>query len=136
MELKCRKTSKSNILLIIAIILYTVSISMYALLNSNYSAFNIYNVSTPAEVKSVVECEFKDVVTDSMIDDIINNIANQIYKAVSKSKIISILSSADILVSIYFQTILFVIVMIFCSNLFIFLPDDWTLLNQKVRLND
>ena len=136
MELRFRKINISNILLIIAIILFGVSITMYALLYGNYGAFNIYSASTAVEVKAVVESELEEAETDNIITNAVTNVVHRIYKVTTSSKVISIFSNAVISNSLYFQPILFIILMLLCSNLFIPLPDDWTLLNQKVRLND
>lgn len=136
MELRCRKINISNIVFVIAILLFGVSITMYALLYGNYGAFNICSVSTAAEVKAVVGCEIDEADTNHVITETVTHVIHQLYKAGSSSKVIKLLSYAVISNNFYLQPILFVILIILCSNLFISLPDDWTLLGQKVRLND
>ncbi|MHB8131729.1 MAG: hypothetical protein ACYDEX_22355 [Mobilitalea sp.] len=136
MELRCRKINILNIIFIIAIILFGVSFTMYALLNGNYDEFNICSVSTATEVKAVVECEINEADTNHLITDTVTHVVHQIYKVASSSKVLKLLSNAVISNNFYLQPILFIILIIFCSNLFISLPDDWTLLGQKVRLND
>lgn len=135
MEHRCRKINISNFIFIIAIILFCVSIT-YAFLYSNYGAFNICSVSTAAEVKAVVECELEEADTNHVITDTVTHVVHQIFKVTSSSKLIKLLSNAVISNNVYLQPILFVILVILCSNLFISLPDEWTLLGQKVRLND
>lgn len=136
MELRCRKINILNVLFIIVLLLFGVSINMYALFYGNYSAFNIYSGSTVAEVKAVVECEKDETDTNHVIINSVTHVVHQIYKVASGSKVIILLSNAVISNNINIQPILFVILMILCSNLFMFLPDDWTLMGQKVRLND
>jgi len=137
MELISRKKNISKFLAIFIIILFALSISMNIIFYGSYSDYNIYGETAANKVKAITELEVGEEEAGNNIS--VNTSSNKIFirnVTDSTNKVISILERVFIPNNIGFLTLLFVIFIIFYPFLFIFLPDDLTLVNQKVRLND
>jgi hypothetical protein len=108
---------------------------MHAFLYGNSGVNNIIDSLNTFEVKTVAE---------HVLGDEDNNIAFYLSKEVNYKvdkfeatpKVIPTFKSVVLLHNLYFLTFLIVVFIFFYTILFNSLPDDWTLLNQKVRLND
>jgi len=136
MESNSRKKSITNIINISIIMLLTTLITMHALLYGNCEDLNLYDKTITYEVKAGTELAIEKANDYFISANTSKSDMFEINKADNAKKIPSIIAYAAIPNSICFNTILLVIFIIFCLTSFKFLPDDWTLINQKVRLDD
>jgi len=137
MKLISRMKNTSKFLAIFIIILFALSISMNIIFYGSYSDNNLYEDTAANKVKTITEPPVGEDVADNMIS--FNTSSNATFTrnvTDSTNKVISIFKRVYIPNNIDFLVLLFVIFIIFYSFLFIFLPNDLTLVNQKVRLND
>jgi hypothetical protein len=137
MELNCRKKAISYVMNISIIIILAMFITMHAFFYGSSDILNLHDETTAYEGMEITELEADEVETDNIIS------ASTLKYGISKGnsadtteKTTSIITYASYPSSIAFNTILIIAFIIFCLSLFKILPDDWTLINQKVRLDD
>lgn len=134
------KRTKLNIMfwLLIAFLIMGASMNIFLLGNSHI--YNADNQTFPIRITSVIEPEVEDEENTSIFTlNSTNTSFIQKYKLIKKvniKNIISISSLVAILKGISINTLLVAIFIMFYLNIFKSKPDDWNLVNQKVRLDD
>jgi hypothetical protein len=131
MKLTCRKVI-SHTLFVLILILFAVSISIYTILYGTAS-----NNNGTESILTTIDDPVYETARESDHNKLRDNLEYQIIstnKTDSNNKIFSLFFYNAI--PIYFQISLVVVLLIKFSSLFLLLPDDWTLINLMVRLND
>lgn len=152
MKLNCNNKAKLNISFYFIVILIVITVSMHAVFYGNHDLYSIYDNIVSYEAKALNISE-KNSVDEYRVNAAIayeqdatnghyisTNISNDETSSLSKAdnipKSFSCFKYIMISDSINYLTSFLVISHIFYSNLFISLPDDWTLVNHMVRLDD
>lgn len=110
MEINNKKNYLPHILFFFIMLLFAASLTMNALFCSTYNLYRLIDKTTTTETQEISE----RIVSNEDSDDTTH------FKASSFSLLL-------------FLTIVF---LYFFLTLFRLLPDEWTLINQKVRLDD
>ena len=137
MKLTCKKKNLLNIKLAFIIMLLAICMSMNILLLGKADVYYSYEKITDYEVKSVAQSEPVEGDPGHI------SIDNTSYlqkpspnKGTFTKKALSIFIDAALSNSTCLNIIFVIFCIILNLSLFISLPDDWTLINQKVRLDD
>lgn len=128
MEINNKKNHLFRILIFFIMILFAMGLTMNVLFCSNYNLYEL--LAKPAVIESMAISE--GIVTSEDGDDTTHFKASFLNKNNSHTEMITAAVPKG------FGPLLFLIIvfLFYFSALFILLPDEWTLINQKVRLND
>lgn len=137
MELNKNKNYLSHILIFFVILFFAASLTMNVFFCSNYNFYELINKTTVTETWAISE----SIVSNEDGDDTTHFKASFFSENNSHNKtIIKNICSISIIAVIPkgFSLLLFLIIVFlyFFSTLYRLLPDEWTLINQKVRLDD
>ena len=137
MEINNKKNHLSHILFFFIMLLFAAGLTMNVLFCSNYNLYGLSGKTTVIEARANSESSFSNEGGDkttcfktSFLDK--NNSSNE---TITKNKC-SILTIAAIPKATGLLLFLIIVFLFFYLTLFILLPDKWTLINQKVRLDD
>ena len=119
MDIHIKKQHLSRILIFFMILLFAASLTMNVLFCSNYSPYPL-DKTTVIETWTISE----NIVSNENGDDSTTKNIHPISMIAAIPKEFSLLLFLIIFFRFYFSTS------------FIILPDEWTLINRKVRLND
>lgn len=137
MERNKKKNHLSRILIFFIMLLFAMGLTMNVLFCSNYNLYKLLDKTTVIETlaisESIVSNEDGDDTTHFKVSFSSKN--NSHTETITKNKSpISIIAAIPKGFSLLL--ILIIIFLFYFSTLFILLPDEWTLINQKVRLDD
>jgi hypothetical protein len=126
----------SNRIYAVLIILFTVCITLNAILFLDYGRYHYSNSNSEPMNKTINVCMVERGETSYFSDRSFEIKAiipgfTDIYE-----KVCSLFADADILGGWYLQAVLFLILLIIFLSLSVSLPDDFTLINRKIRLNN
>lgn len=110
LEINNKKIYLSQILIFFIMLLFAASLTMNVLFCSNYNLYKLIDKTTVTETWAISE----RIVSSEDDDDTTCSYPKRVQSA-------------------FFLIIVF---LYFFSTLFRLLPDEWTLINQKVRLDD
>ena len=137
MEKNIKKNHLSCISVFFILLLFAVCITVNALFCSAYNLYEVLDKTTVFETwaasESIIVNEDSNHTTgfkDSLLDQ-----KKSYNETITKNKC-SILTIAAIPKATGLLLFLIIVFLFFYLTLFILLPDKWTLINQKVRLDD
>lgn len=137
MKLNNKKFYLSHILIFFIMLLFATGLTMNVFFCGNYNLYELFDHATVIETRAISE----NVVSNENDDDTPHFKA--FLLSVNKSHTETITKNLwprPIIAAIPQSFRLFLFIMLvflyFFSTLFRLLPDDWTLINQKVRLDD
>ena len=137
MEINNKKNHLSHILFFFIMLLFAAGLTMNVLFCSNYNLYGLSGKTTVIEARAISESSFSNEGGDkttcfktSFLDK--NNSSNE---TITKNKC-SILTIAAIPKATGLFLFIILVFLYFFSAFFRLLPDEWTLINQKVRLDD
>lgn len=120
MEVNIKKHHLSRILIFFIILLFAVSLTMNVLFCSNYNPYYPLDKTTVIETWTISE----NIVSNENGDDSTTKNIYPVSMIAAIPKEFSLLLFLIIFFRFYFSTS------------FIILPDEWTLINRKIRLDD
>lgn len=130
MEINNKKNHLSRIRFSFIMLLFAIGLTMNVLLCSTYNLYDLFNQPTAVETWAVSEStdtngdgDHTTYFKTSANETITKNLSS-IFMIAAVPKGISLLLFLIIVLLFYFLTI------------FILMPDEWTLMNQKVRLDN
>lgn len=128
MGINNKKNHLFRILIFFIMLLFVMGLTMNVLFCSNYNHYKLLDKPTVIEPMAISE----NIVTNENDDDTTH------FKALFLNKNNSHAEMITAAVPKGFGLLLFLIIvfLFYFSALFILLPDEWTLINQKVRLDD
>lgn len=128
MEINNKKNHLFRILIFFIMLLFAMGLTMNVLFCSNYNLYELLAKPTVIETMAISE----SIVTSEDGDDTTHFKASFLNKNNSHTEMITAAVPNG------FGPLLFLIIVLlfYFSALFILLPDEWTLINQKVRLDD
>lgn len=128
MGINNKKNHLFRILIFFIMLLFVMGLTMNVLFCSNYNLYELLDKPTVIETMAISE----NIVTNENDDDTTH------FKALFLNKNNSHTEMITAAVPKGFGPLLFLIIvfLFYFSALFILLPDEWTLINQKVRLDD
>lgn len=128
MGINNKKNHLFRILIFFIMLLFVMGLTMNVLFCSNYYLYELLDKPTVIETMVISE----NIVTNENDDDTTH------FKALFLNKNNSHAEMITAAVPKGFGPLLFLIIvfLFYFSALFILLPDEWTLINQKVRLDD
>lgn len=137
MEIINKKNHLSRILIFFIMLLFAMGLTMNVLFCSNYSLYELLDKTAVIETWAISE----SMVSNEDGDDTSHFKASFLSKNNSHTETITQnICPIPIIAAIPkgFSLLLFLIIvfLFYFSTLFILLPDEWTLINQKVRLDD
>lgn len=137
MKINNKKNYLSHILIFFIMLLFAASLTMNVFFCSNYNLYKLIDETTLTETEVISE----DIISNEDCDDTAHLNASFFSENNSHTKTITNnISPIPIITAIPkgFSILLFLIItfLYFFSALFRLLPDKWTLINQKVRLDD
>ena len=128
MKISNKKNYLSHILISFIIFLFAASLTMNVLFCSNYNLYELLDKPTVIESMAISE----NIVTNENDDDTTYFKASFLNKNNSHTEMIT----AAVPKGFGPHLFLIIVLLFYFSALFILLPDEWTLINQKVRLDD
>ena len=128
MKISDKKNYLSHILFFFIILLFAASLTMNVLFCSNYNLYELLDKPTVIESMAISE----NIVTNENDDDTTYFKASFLNKNNSHTEMIT----AAVPKGFGPHLFLIIVLLFYFSALFILLPDEWTLINQKVRLDD
>lgn len=136
MKINNKKIYLSHVLFFFIMILFAATLTMNALFCSKYSFYELLDKTTVIETWAISE----NIVFNEEGDDTTPFKASFLSKNNSHTETITKNICPIPMIAATpkgFGPLLFLIIVLFYfSSLFILLPDEWTLINQKVRLDD
>ena len=128
MGINNKKNHLFRILIFFIMLLFVMGLTMNVLFCSNYNLYELLAKPTVIETMAISE----SIVTSEDGDDTTHFKASFLNKNNSHTEMITAAVPNG------FGPLLFLIIvfLFYFSALFILLPDEWTLINQKVRLDD
>ena len=128
MEINNKKNHLFRILIFFIMLLFAMGLTVNVLFCSNYNLYELLAKPTVIETMAISE----SIVTSEDGDDTTHFKASFLNKNNSHTEMITAAVPKG------FGPLLFLIIvfLFYFSALFILLPDEWTLINQKVRLDD
>ena len=128
MEINNKKNHLFRILIFFIMLLFAMGLTMNVLFCSNYNLYELLAKPTVIETMAISE----SIVTSEDGDDTTHFKASFLNKNNSHTEMITAAVPKG------FGLLLFLIIvfLFYFSALFILLPDEWTLIDQKVRLDD
>lgn len=128
MEINNKKNHLFRILIFFIMLLFAMGLTVNVLFCSNYNLYELLAKPTVIETMAISE----SIVTSEDGDDTTHFKASFLNKNNSHTEMITAAVPNG------FGPLLFLIIVLlfYFSALFILLPDEWTLINQKVRLDD
>lgn len=137
MKTNNKKNYLSHILIFFIMLLFVASLTMNVFFCSNYNLYELIDKTTENETWGISE----SIVSDEYGDDTTHFKASFLSENYLHTKIITKnICPIPIVAAIPkgFSLLLFLIIVFlyFFSTLFSVLPDEWTLISQKVRLDD
>ena len=137
MEINNKKNHLSRIRVYFIMFLFVMCATMNVLFCSAYNLYELLDKTTVIETcaisESFVANEDSDITTNVKASFL--NRSNPYNQTIAKNTS-SILMNADIPRGISLFLFLIIVFLFFFLTLFILLPDRWTLINQKVRLDN
>lgn len=137
MGINNKKNQLSRISVYIILLLFAMCIPINMIFCGNYNPYEFLNKSTINEMLTTSECfvvnEDFDEITDFKTS-LLNK--NNSYDETQTKNVLSILVIAAIPQGISRLLYLTVVFLFIIATSFILLPDGWTLINQKVRLDN
>ncbi len=128
MEINNKKNHLFRILIFFIMLLFAMGLTMNVLFCSNYNLYELLAKPTVIETMAISE----SIVTSEDGDDTTHFKASFLNKNNSHTEMIT----AAVPNGFGPLLILIIVFLFYFSALFILLPDEWTLINQKVRLDD
>lgn len=128
MEINNKKNHLFRILIFFIMLLFAMGLTMNVLFCSNYNLYELLAKPTVIETMAISE----SIVTSEDGDDTTHFKASFLNKNNSHTEMIT----AAVPNGFGPLLILIIVLLFYFSALFILLPDEWTLINQKVRLDD
>lgn len=128
MEINNKKNHLFRILIFFIMLLFTMGLTVNVLFCSNYNLYELLAKPTVIETMAISE----SIVTSEDGDDTTHFKASFLNKNNSHTEMIT----AAVPNGFGPLLILIIVLLFYFSALFILLPDEWTLINQKVRLDD
>ena len=128
MEINNKKNHLFRILIFFIMLLFAMGLTMNVLFCSNYNLYELLAKPTVIETMAISE----SIVTSEDGDDTTHFKASFLNKINSHTEMIT----AAVPNGFGPLLILIIVLLFYFSALFILLPDEWTLINQKVRLDD
>ncbi|WP_294150129.1 hypothetical protein [uncultured Clostridium sp.] len=137
MEIINKKNHLSRILIFFIMLLFAMGLTMNVLFCNNYSLYELLDKTVVIETWTISE----SMVSNEDGDNTSHFKASFLSKNNSHTETITQnICPIPIIAAIPkgFSLLLFLIIvfLFYFSTLFILLPDEWTLINQKVRLDD
>ncbi|PNV61809.1 hypothetical protein C0033_11200 [Clostridium sp. chh4-2] len=137
MKINSKKNYPSHIFIFFIMLLFAASFTMNVFFCSNYNLYKLIDEATVTETKVISE----DIISNEDCDDTAHlNVSFLSENNSHTETITNNISPISIITAIPkgFSILLFLIItfLYFFSALFRLLPDKWTLINQKVRLDD
>ena len=128
MGINNKKNHLFRILIFFIMLLFVMGLTMNVLFCSNYNHYELIDKTTVTEAWAISE----NIVSSEGDDDTTHFKASFLNKNNSHAEMITAAVPKG------FGPLLFLIIvfLFYFSALFILLPDEWTLINQKVRLDD
>ena len=128
MEINNKKNHLFRILIFFIMLLFAMGLTVNVLFCSNYNLYELLAKPTVIETMAISE----SIVNSEDGDDTTHFKASFLNKNNSHTEMITAAVPNG------FGPLLFLIIVLlfYFSALFILLPDEWTLINQKVRLDD
>ena len=128
MGINNKKNHLFRILIFFIMLLFVMGLTMNVLFCSNYNLYELLDKPTVIETMAISE----NIVTNENDDDTTHFKASFFNKNNYNAEMITAAVPKG------FGPLLFLIIvfLFYFSALFILLPDEWTLINQKVRLDD
>lgn len=137
MEINNKKNNLSRIRVSFMMILFAMCLTVNVLFCSTYNLYELLDKTTVIEAwansESIVANENSDNTTYVNASSLNKN--NSDNETITKN-IRSIMMTADISKGISLLLFLIIAFLFFFLTLFILLPNGWTLINQKVRLDN
>lgn len=137
MEINNKKNQLSRILIFFIMLLFAMGLTMSVLFCSNYNLYELLDKTTAIETWAISE----SIVSNDDGDD--TALYNASFLSENNSHTASITKNrcpipviAAIPKDFSLRLFLTIVFLYFFSALFRLLPDEWTLINQKVRLDD
>jgi cbb3-type cytochrome oxidase subunit 3 len=124
----------SNLRLLFFFILFAVVISMSIVLNGYTDMYSQNDESASYDKILITGTEQDAEPIKSFIDHVLRE--NTSDNTSDKTKVFTSFSFVTSLNGIDILFLLYIVVFFICLHLFIFLPNNWTLVNHKVRLDD
>lgn len=137
MGINNKKNHLSRISIFFIMLLFAMCLAMNVLFCSNYSPYELLDKATVIETWAISESVVANGDGDSTTDfkaSFLNK--NNSYNETISKNICSIFVFAAIPKGISLLLFLIVVLLFFFSTFFILLPNGWTLINQKVRLDN
>ena len=128
MGINNKKNHLFRILIFFIMLLFVMGLTMNVLFCSNYNLYELLAKPTVIETMAISE----SIVTSEDGDDTTHFKASFLNKNNSHTEMIT----AAVPNGFGPLLILIIVLLFYFSALFILLPDEWTLINQKVRLDD
>ena len=128
MEINNKKNHLFRILIFFIMLLFAMGLTVNVLFCSNYNLYELLAKPTVIETMAISE----SIVTSEDGDDTTHFKASFLNKNNSHTEMIT----AAVPNGFGPLLILIIVFLFYFSALFILLPDEWTLINQKVRLDD
>lgn len=136
MGINSKKNHLSRISVYIIMLLFAMCIPMNVLFCGNYNSYELLNKSTANEMWTTSESVVVDEDIDNTTDFKTSFLSkNNTYDETLTNNTSSILVIAAIPQGISLLLYLTVVFLFIIATSFILLPDGWTLINQKVRLD-
>lgn len=137
MEINNKKNQLSRILIFFIMLLFAMGLTMNVLFCSNYNLYELLDKTTAIETWAISE----SIVSNDDCDD--TTLYNASFLSENNSHAASVTKNrcsipviAAIPKDFILRLFLTIVFLYFFSALFRLLPDEWTLINQKVRLDD
>lgn len=137
MEINNKKNHSSHNRVSFNMLLFAICLTMNMLFCSAYNLYEISDKTTAIETWAISESIVADEGSDNTTyfkASFLNK--NNSYNETITKNICSILTIAAIPEGISLLLFLIIVFLFFFLTLFILLPDGWTLINQKVRLDN
>ena len=128
MEINNKKNHLFRILIFFIMLLFAMGLTVNVLFCSNYNLYELLAKPTVIETMAISE----SIVTSEDGDDTTHFKASFLNKNNSHTEMIT----AAVPKGFGPHLFLIIVLLFYFSALFILLPDEWTLFNQKVRLDD
>lgn len=137
MDIYNKKNHISRIFIYFSMLLFTMCLSMYMLLCSTYNHYASLDKTTVIEKWTTSENITPDDAGENAACSKASFLSkNASYTETILKNICSILLISAIPKGISLLFFLIIVFLFFFLALFILLPDEWTLINQKVRLDN
>lgn len=137
MGINNKKNQLSRISVYIIMLLFAMCISMNVLFCGNYNPYELLNKSTANEMWTTSESIVVDEDVDKTADFKTSRLnKNNSYDETQTKNVLSIFVIAAIPQGISLLLYLTIVFLFIIATFFILLPDGWTLINQKVRLDN